>query len=60
MSRFDASDTVRMRLAWCVAVHSDAARVGVAERFGRYCGNRRWMQSWIVTTDLHGVSGGST
>ena len=20
-------------------------------RFGRYCGNSRWMQSWIVTTD---------
>ncbi len=35
MSRFDASDTVRMRLDRCVAVHSDAARVGVAEPVGQ-------------------------
>ena len=31
MSRFEASETVRMRFERCVATHSDAARVGVAE-----------------------------
>jgi hypothetical protein len=29
-------------------------------RLGRYCGNIRWMQSWIVTTDAHETAGGST
>ena len=60
MSRFDASDTVSTRAARCVAVHSAARAYAYPSRFGRYWGNRRWMQSWIVTTDRHGVSGGST
>ena len=55
MSRFELSDTVRTRVgAPRRQSHIDVARVGVAPaRFGRYCGNIRWMQSWIVTTDRH-------
>ena len=49
--RFDASDTVRIRSDRRAAVHRRGARVGVGQRPGRYCGNIRWMQSWIVTTD---------
>ena len=29
-------------------------------RLGRYCGNIRWMQSWIVTTERQLTAAGST
>ena len=60
MSRFDVSDTVRTRVARWVATQSEVRAYTYPRRLGRYCGKRRWMQSWIVTTDRHGVSGGST
>ena len=55
MSRFDVSDTVRIALR-AVRGRPQAARArsAYASRFGRYCGNIRWMQSWIVTTDAAG------
>ena len=60
MSRFDASETVSTRLDRCVATHIDDRAYAYASRFDRYCGKRRWMQSWMVTTERHGTSGGST
>ena len=57
MSRLDASDTVRMRSACRVArPHRTFAHRQYASRLGRYCGNIRWMQSWIVTTDRQRVA----
>jgi hypothetical protein len=60
MSRFEASDTVITRAALCVAAHIWPRAYAYPRRLGKYCGNRRWMQSWMVTTDRHGASGGST
>ncbi len=44
----------------CAATHIDAFAYTYAARFGRYCGNIKWMQSWIVTTDRQRIAGGST
>ncbi len=60
MSAFEVSDTVKIRSARLVAAQSVARAYAYAKRFGRYCGNIRWMQSWMVTTARHGTSGGST
>ena len=60
MSRLDVSETVRIRFETRAAVQSEARAYVSASRFGRYSGNIRWMQSWIVTTDFRRLSGGST
>jgi hypothetical protein len=60
MSRFEASETVRMRAARRAATRIIMWAYSQAARLGRYCGKRRWMQSWIVTTVRPGTSGGST
>ena len=45
MSRFELSETVRMRVARRVAYAIDARAYPRAKRFGRYWGNIKWMQS---------------
>jgi hypothetical protein len=60
MSRFELSDTVITRVARCAAWVIDHFAYRSATRFGRYCGNIRWMTSWIVTTERQRTSGGST
>ncbi|OLB62985.1 MAG: hypothetical protein AUI11_03290 [Acidobacteria bacterium 13_2_20CM_2_66_4] len=60
MSRFELSETVSTRVARLAASRIDVRAYASATRFGRYCGNIRWMQSWIVTTERQCTSGGST
>ena len=45
MSSFVASETVTTRRARRAAMRHDVRAYFDANRLGRYCGNRRWMQS---------------
>ena len=60
MSRFELSDTVITRVARRAACVIDHLAYDSATRLGRYCGNIRWITSWMVTTDRQRTSGGST
>src|SRR5256885_15986779 len=60
MSRLELSDPVRMRVERRAARVMDVRAYASDRRVGRDCGNIRGMQSWVVTTDGEGTSGGRT
>ena len=60
MSRRDASDTVSTRSLRRIALPIISRAYRGASRFGRYSGNSRWMQSWMVTTERCRQRSGST